>query len=186
MEQSEQRTHAGTRTTPDQSVSRALLALSDKAKREPKYRFRGLGRLISLPMLHECYHSLRKQAASGVDEVSWSDYGEGLAEKLVKLHGRLRTGRNRARLVRRKYIPKADGKRRPLGIPTVHANCTSDQRVFGLGGDRPSVSPAAGSAVPDSEVENLCGPTDADLGGWGMRHFFRSAGMDRSRSAERR
>lgn len=119
MEQREHRTHAGTRTTPDQSVSRALLALSDKAKREPGYRFRGLGRLISLPMLHECYHGLRQQAASGVDGVSWQEYGEGLAEKLVKLHERLRTGRYRARLVRRKYIPKADGKRRPLGIPAL-------------------------------------------------------------------
>jgi len=119
MEQREHRTHAGTRTTPDQSVSRALLALSDKARREPKHRFRGLGRLISLPMLHECYHSLRKQAASGVDGVSWQDYGEGLSEKLVELHKRLRTGRYRARLVRRKYIPKADGKRRPLGIPAL-------------------------------------------------------------------
>ena len=100
-------------------MSRALLALSEKAKKEPKYRFRGLGRLLSLPMLHECYHSLRKQAASGMDGVSWEDYGEGLSEKLEKLHERLRTGRYRAKLVRRKYIPKADGKRRPLGIPAL-------------------------------------------------------------------
>lgn len=119
VEQREQSTHAGIRTTPDQSVSRSLLALSDKAKREPGYRFRGLGRLMSLPMLHECYQSLRKQAASGVDGVSWHDYGEGLTEKLEQLHERLRTGRYRAHLVRRKYIPKADGKRRPLGIPAL-------------------------------------------------------------------
>lgn len=117
--QREQSTHAGTRTIPNQSVSRSLLALSEKAKREPGHRFRGLSRLISLPMLHECYHELRKNAASGVDGVSWRDYGEGLSEKLVKLHERLRTGRYRARLVRRKYIPKADGKRRPLGIPAL-------------------------------------------------------------------
>ena len=119
VEQREQSTHAGIRTTPHQSVSRSLLALSDKAKREPHHRFRSLCGLISLPMLHECYHSLRKRAASGVDEVSWQDYGEGLSEKLEQLHERLRQGRYRARLVRRKYIPKADGKRRPLGIPAL-------------------------------------------------------------------
>lgn len=117
--QREQSTHGGTRITPGQSVSRSLLALSEKAKREPGHRFRRLSGLISLPMLHECYHDLRKRAASGVDGVSWQDYGEGLSEKLVKLQERLRTGRYRARLVRRKYIPKADGKRRPLGIPAL-------------------------------------------------------------------
>lgn len=89
--QREQSTHAGIRTTPVQSVSRSLLALSEKAKREPAHRFRGLSRLISLPMLHECYHSLRKRAATGTDEVSWHDYGEGLSEKLENLHERLRT-----------------------------------------------------------------------------------------------
>lgn len=117
--QREQSTHAGTRTTPVQSVSRSLLALSEKAKREPGHRFRGLSRLISLPMLHECYHGLRKRAATGTDEVSWHDYGEGLSNKLENLHERLRTGRYRARPARRKYIPKADGKRRPLGIPAL-------------------------------------------------------------------
>jgi RNA-directed DNA polymerase len=117
--QRQQSTHAGKRPTPTQSVSRTLLALNEKAKREPGHRFRGLGRLISLPMLHECYHSLSKRAASGVDGVSWHDYGEGLSEKLSNLHDRLRTGRYRAPHVRRHYIPKADGKRRALGIPAL-------------------------------------------------------------------
>lgn len=112
-------THAGMRTTPEQSVSRSLQTLSEKAKREPTYRFRSLSRLINLPMLHECYHALRKQAASGVDGVNWSAYGEGLSGKLIDLHERLRTGRYRAQNVRRTYIPKADGKRRALGIPAL-------------------------------------------------------------------
>ncbi len=117
--QREQSTHGGTRTIPGQSVSRSLLALSEKAKREPGYRFRSLSRLISLPMLHECYHALHRKAASGVDGVSWQEYGEGLSEKLVTLQERLKSGSYRAQLVRRKYIAKADGKRRPLGITAL-------------------------------------------------------------------
>jgi RNA-directed DNA polymerase len=78
-----------------------------------------LSRLISRPMLHECYHDLSKRAAAGIDGVSWREYGEHLSENLAQLHERLRAGRYRARPVRRKYIPKADGKRRPLGIPAL-------------------------------------------------------------------
>ena len=141
---------------------------------------------LDLLWMREAYGRVRRDSAPGVDGQTVADYGENLDANLQSLLERAKSGRYRAPLVKRVHIPKSETETRPIGMPTVHANCTSDQRVFGLGGDRPSVSPAAGSAVPDSEVENLCGPTDADLGGWGMRHFFRSAGMDRSRSAERR
>jgi len=70
-------------------------------------------------MLHECYHGLRKGAASGVDGVTWLNYGEGLSERLEKLYERLLVMDYRVQPVKRKNIPKGDGKMRPLGIPAL-------------------------------------------------------------------
>lgn len=117
--QSEQSTHAGERNTPRQSVSRTLHALREKARREPKHKFRGLARLIDVSMLVRSFHELKRKAAPGVDGVVWAEYEKDLERNLRELHGRLRSGRYRARIVRRRYIEKANGKRRPLGIPVL-------------------------------------------------------------------
>lgn len=108
------------RNAPKQSVSSTLSALSQKAAKEPKHRFRSLERLIDLQMLYECFYSLKRKAAPGVDGVVVEDYEKNLDENLRDLEKRLKEKRYRAKPVRRRYIAKAGSrKRRPLGIPTL-------------------------------------------------------------------
>ena len=70
-------------------------------------------------MLREAYFRLKREAAPGVDGQTWRAYGEALEENLQDLSARLKRGAYRARPVRRVYIPKTDGRQRPLGVPTV-------------------------------------------------------------------
>jgi len=115
----DQSTCAEGKNVPLRSVSSSLIALREKASREPDYRFRGLYTMIHLPMLRESFHMLRRNAAWGVDKVSVADYEKDLEANLADLLDRLKAKRYRAKLVRRKYIPKSGGKFRPLGIPAV-------------------------------------------------------------------
>lgn len=115
----DQSTCAEGKKVPRQSVSSSLIALRQKASREPGYRFRGLYTMIHLPMLRECFQMLRRDAASGVDKVSVADFEKDLEANLADLLDRLKAKRYRAKLIRRKYIPKTGGKLRPLGIPAV-------------------------------------------------------------------
>jgi group II intron reverse transcriptase/maturase len=120
VESSEQSTHAKTgKQVPRKSVSSTLLDLRVKAKREPKYRFRSLYREIDLRMLHDSFRLLKPKAAVGIDNVSWYEYENNLDANLRDLLERLKTQRYRAKQIRRKYIPKASGKLRPLGIPSL-------------------------------------------------------------------
>lgn len=115
--QSAQETSA-VRTT-ESSWRTSLRALAKKAVEKPTHRFGGLYRLLNEANLRECFFCLRKTAAPGVDGVTYEDYAKDLDDNLRNLVGRLRNKSYRARLVRRKYIPKENGKRRPLGIPTL-------------------------------------------------------------------
>jgi retron-type reverse transcriptase len=101
-----------------------LRAIADKARREPHYRFRDLYRKFNQEVLRRCFWRLRKDAASGVDRVTFQEYEANLEANLKDLVGRLKRKAYRARLVRRKYIPKGNGKLRGLGIPTVSSYCT--------------------------------------------------------------
>jgi retron-type reverse transcriptase len=65
------------------------------------------------------YFSLKKEAAPGVDGETWRQYGEQLEGNLQDLSGRLKRGAYRAKPVRRVYIPKADGRQRPLGVTAL-------------------------------------------------------------------
>jgi len=117
--QSGESTRAEGRKAPRKSVSISLTALRDRALRDPGHRFRSLYTMIDLPMLRECFGMLRRDAACGVDEVSVAGFESNLESNLEDLLERLKAKRYRAKLVRRKYIPKGGGKRRPLGIPAV-------------------------------------------------------------------
>jgi group II intron reverse transcriptase/maturase len=75
--------------------------------------------LLNEEFLRECWRDIRKDAASGVDQVSAQDYEQNLEENIHNLVERLKRKQYRAKLVRRQYIPKGDGKLRPLGIPAV-------------------------------------------------------------------
>jgi group II intron reverse transcriptase/maturase len=86
---------------------------------QPTHRFGGLYRLLNEESLRECFYGLRKAAAPGVDEVTFREYEKNLEANLKELVRRLKHKSYHARLVRRKYIPKGQGKFRPLGIPVL-------------------------------------------------------------------
>jgi group II intron reverse transcriptase/maturase len=97
----------------------SLLAIAKKAQNLKGYRFLNLYRLIDENLLIDCWRDIRKNAAYGVDRVSAQEYGENLIANIRNLVERLKRKSYRARLVRRHYIPKPDGRMRPLGIPVV-------------------------------------------------------------------
>jgi group II intron reverse transcriptase/maturase len=78
-----------------------------------------LHHVYDLEMLREAYFCLKREAAPGVDQVTWRQYGETLEDNLQDLAGRLKRGAYRAKPVRRVFIPKADGRQRPLGVTTL-------------------------------------------------------------------
>ena len=96
-----------------------LRAIAEKAQRAPRHRFGDLYRQLNQDVLRLCFYRLRKDAASGVDGVSFQDYEKNLEANLTDLVKRLKGKQYRAQLVRRKYIPKGNGKLRPLGIPAL-------------------------------------------------------------------
>jgi RNA-directed DNA polymerase len=102
-------------------VQTLLEGIAKKAREQPKYRFRNLYTMLSEEFLKECWGDIRKDAAYGVDRVSAQEYEKNLDDNIKNLVDRLKQKRYRAKLVRRKYIPKGDGTRRerPLGIPVT-------------------------------------------------------------------
>jgi group II intron reverse transcriptase/maturase len=89
------------------------------ARRDRKARFTALLHHVSPGRLRAAYWAIRPQAAPGVDGVTWAGYGQDLEGNLRDLHVRVQSGRYRATASRRVYIPKADGRLRPLGIASL-------------------------------------------------------------------
>src|ERR1700680_4717837 len=114
---------------PQQNASRtpsrtdalsALERVRQAAKKDKKLRFTALLHHIYDPeRLREAYLCLKKEAAPGVDGETWRHYGETLEDNLQDLSHRLKRGAYRAKPVRRVFIPKADGRQRPLGVPAL-------------------------------------------------------------------
>ncbi len=100
-------------------LSTKLKSLTLRARRNPGYRFISLMHLLTLDFLEWCFKELKKDKASGIDGVSYKEYEGNLKENLKDLLKRLKERRYRPQPVRRVYIPKPNGDRRPLGIPTI-------------------------------------------------------------------
>jgi RNA-directed DNA polymerase len=100
-------------------ASSALGRVREVARRDKDARFTALLHHVSLGRLRQAYWAIRPQAAPGVDGVTWTEYGQDLEVNLQDLHVRVRAGRYRAKPSRRAYIPKADGRLRPLGIAAL-------------------------------------------------------------------
>jgi RNA-directed DNA polymerase len=100
-------------------VSHGLDRVREVARRDKDARFTALLHHVSLERLVMAYWALSPKAAPGVDGVTWQDYGQDLVVNLRDLHDRVHSGRYRARPSRRAYIPKADGRLRPLGIAAL-------------------------------------------------------------------
>jgi len=98
-------------------MQQALERVRQAAKQDRKMRFTALLHHVYNPdTLREAYYGLKREAAPGVDGVTWQDYGGQLEANLQQLSGRLKRGAYRARPTRRAYIDKADGRKRPLGV----------------------------------------------------------------------
>ena len=100
-------------------VSSELGRVRQVAQKDKEARFTALLHHVSLERLVMAYRDLRPKAAPGVDGVTWAAYGQDLVGNLRDLHERVQQGRYRASPGRRVYIPKADGRQRPLGIATL-------------------------------------------------------------------
>jgi group II intron reverse transcriptase/maturase len=105
--------------TTEQDWQTFLWAITEKASKDKHHRFEDLYRWLDQDVLRLCFFQLRKDAASGVDGVTFEEYEKNLEANLINLEGRLKRKAYRARLVRRKHIPKGNGKLRPLGIPAL-------------------------------------------------------------------
>jgi RNA-directed DNA polymerase len=91
-----------------------------KAARErKKEKFTALLHHLTVELLRDSIYHLKGEAAAGVDGVTWREYEPGLEDRIPDLHGRVHRGAYRARPSRRVYIPKADGRQRPLGIAAL-------------------------------------------------------------------
>ena len=117
---------AGTKGNADQqstyraqsriSVSQALERIRQVAKARKKERFTALFHHISIDLLKVAFFELKEDAAPGVDRLTWSDYETDLGRRLEDLHDRVHRGAYRALPSRRVYIPKPDGRQRPLAV----------------------------------------------------------------------
>ena len=116
------------------SVSSELGRVRQVARRDKEARFTALLHHVTLGRLMLAYQEISPKAAPGVDGVTWEAYGQDLVANLRDLHERVQQGRYRASPSRRAYIPKADGRQRPLGIATVSSYCLSCSRVSGCSG----------------------------------------------------
>jgi RNA-directed DNA polymerase len=106
-------------TQSRESESSGLDRVREAAKKDKKIQFTALLHHVTYGLLLLSYLNLKKKAAAGVDGVTWAEYGENLEERLVDLQGRIQSGAYRAQPSRRVWIPKADGRQRPLGIAAL-------------------------------------------------------------------
>jgi RNA-directed DNA polymerase len=115
----------------DSTVSTKLAELAARARKEA--RLTNVVQFVDEELLRLAFRSLRKQAAPGVDGQSYEDYAANLDQNLRDVYARLKIGRYRAPVIRRVYVPKANGKRRPIGISTIEDRMVQKAVAWVLG-----------------------------------------------------
>jgi RNA-directed DNA polymerase len=100
-------------------MSQGLHGVRERARKNKQERFTALLHHVSVERLRENFYGLKRKAAPGVDGMTWKEYETGLEDRLKDLHGRVHRGAYRALPSKRTYIPKANGKLRPLGIAAL-------------------------------------------------------------------
>jgi len=112
-----------THTSPTQggkeNVSQGLAGVRRAAEARKGERFTALLHHLTRELLRDSFYALKREAAAGVDGVRWAEYEIGLEGRLADLHSRVHRGAYRAQPSRRVYIPKADGRQRPLGVAAL-------------------------------------------------------------------
>jgi RNA-directed DNA polymerase len=112
--------HNTCRTQCRDGVPSALERIRRRARKDRKQRFTSLlHHVYEVERLRAAYFAMRRDAAAGVDGQTWQQYGENLEDNLQELSKKLARGAYRAKPVRRTYIPKTDGRLRPLGVPAL-------------------------------------------------------------------
>jgi len=102
-----------------QHESRGLHGVREAARKDSTLKFTALLHHVSEDCLTEAFFNLKKSAAVGVDGVTWPDYEREMEANIADLHGRIHRGAYRAQPSRRVWIPKPDGRKRPLGIAAL-------------------------------------------------------------------
>jgi len=100
-------------------MSPGLDGVRKAAKERKQERFTALLHHLSVELLRDSFYALQRKASPGVDGVTWQEYESGLEDRLVDLHSRVHRGAYRAKPSRRVFIPKADGRQRPLGVAAL-------------------------------------------------------------------
>jgi group II intron reverse transcriptase/maturase len=168
-------------------VTQALSRVRQAARQRKKERFTALLHQVNVDTLQMAFYALKRKAAAGVDGVTWQDYEVNLERNLEDLHGRVHRGAYRPHPSRRTYIPKADGRQRPLAIAALEdkivqgacvmvLNAIYEEDFLGFSyGFRPGRGPhdaldALAVAVTSRKVNHIL---DADI-----RDFFGSLNHD--------
>ncbi len=112
---------AALRTQSREGASTGLRRVREVVRRDRRAQFTALLHHVTLELLEKSFLALKRGAAPGVDGKTWKQYAEGLEEHLRDLHQRVQQGTYRAQASMRAYIPKADGRMRPLGIAALDA-----------------------------------------------------------------
>jgi len=165
------------RTQGRERVTQALDRVRQAARQRKREKFTALLHHVSVDTLRAAFYALKRKAAPGVDGVTWEDYEVDLEPRLVNLHGRVQRGAFRPQPSRRTYIPKADGKRRPLAIAALEdkivqgatvmvLNCIYEDEFLGFSyGFRPGRGPHDALDALDVAINNrkVCWIVDADI-----------------------
>ncbi len=175
------------RTQGRERVSQALDRVRQTARQGKKEKFTALFHHLSVDLLRESFIALKRDAAPGVDGQMWKDYAEDLEPRLRDLHARVQRGAYRAQPSRRVYIPKADGKQRPLAVTALEdkivqraavtvLNCIYEEEFLGFSyGFRPKrgqhdcldalvvgISNRKVSYILDADIQNFFGAVSQD------------------------
>jgi RNA-directed DNA polymerase len=163
-------------------MSQGLDGVRKAAKERKQERFTSLLHHLNVDLLRDSFYTLQRKASPGVDGVTWQEYETGLEDRLIDLHGRVHRGAYRAQPSRRVYIPKADGRQRPLGIAAVEDKIVQQAVVTILNqiyevdfkgfsyGFRPGRSPhqALDALTVGIQRKKVNWILDADVMGWSL------------------
>jgi group II intron reverse transcriptase/maturase len=103
----------------DQPTETTLALIARRARQEPHFVFTSLAHLLNVEFLRDCYGSLGKEKACGMDGRSWQEYGAPLDANLIALVERLKAKRYQPLPAQRVYLPKNEHEKRPLGLPAL-------------------------------------------------------------------
>jgi RNA-directed DNA polymerase len=106
-------------TQSGERVTQGLRGVRQRARSNKQERFTALLHHVTIELLRESFYALKRKATPGVDGVTWKEYANGLEDRLKDLHSRVHRGAYQAQPSTRQCIPKANGRKRPLGIAAL-------------------------------------------------------------------